>query len=231
MANSRILLKLILIFATVALSACRVVVDTKVNKDGSGELRTAIVFSGEEKKNFDSAPNNAGKNICESLRSDTPSDVVFFEEARGEETYCTTLHSFSTLKQLRTLYEGMVNVTVHDLRMGLGSFVFNIEVDLTARDGNEAAPNEWRLTMPGEIGNNNADMVESNTLVWNIEPGEVRTLEAESSIGPPMLTQLLLGGLIILAGILFAVWLARRVAKQNEKTYVSIQITTYRTNR
>jgi len=231
MARTRIPLRFTVIFAALALSACRAVVDTKVNKDGSGELRTAIVFSAEEKENFDGAPNNAGKNICDSLRTDVPSDAVFVEEAKGEETYCTTVHSFHTLKELRDLYEGMVNVTVNDLRMGLGSFVFNIQVDLTARDGNEAAPNEWRLTLPGEIGNNNADVVESNTLVWNIEPGEVRTLEAESSTGPHMLTQVLVGGFIVLFGIIFAVWLARSVSKQNAEKNVSIQIITYRTTR
>ena len=210
--------KLVLIVVAVALSSCRAVVDTRVEKNGSGELRTSIVFSAEEKQNFDGAPGNAGKNICDNLKGNAPPETVFMEEVKGDETYCTTLHSFHTLKQLRDLYEGMVNVTVNDLRMVLGNFVFNIQVDLTSEE-NEAAPSEWRLTLPGEIGHNNADRIENNTLVWNIEPGEVRTLEAESAVGPGLLTQTVIGGLIVLVGIVFAVRLARNFAKRNEIRY------------
>ena len=48
--------KLVLIIVAMALSSCRSVVDTRLEEDGSGELRTSIVFSVEEKQNFDSAP-------------------------------------------------------------------------------------------------------------------------------------------------------------------------------
>jgi hypothetical protein len=213
MAGSRIPLKLVLILAAVTLSACRAVVDTKVERDGSGELRTSIVFSAEEKRNFDNAPDNAGKSICDNLRSDAPPQAEFMEQTQGNETYCTTVHSFTSLKQLHDYYETMVNVTVIELGMGLGNFVFQVQVDLAPRNGNEAAPNEWRLTLPGKVGENNADLIEGNTLVWNIEPGEIRTLQAESAAGPSLLTQLLVGALIVLVGIAFALGLARRIAK------------------
>ena len=216
MASMRPRLTFVLIFGIVLLSSCRTVVDTQVNKDGSGELRTSVVFSAEEKKNFDSAPNNAGKNICDNLRDGASTEAVFVEELKGDETFCTTVHSYRTLKQLSDLYGGMANITVNELRMVMGRFVFNVQVDLTPQEGNEAAPNEWRLTLPGKIGANNADAIESNTLIWNIEPGEVRVLEAESAVSPGMLTEILVGGLIILAGIMFAVRLARNVARQNE---------------
>jgi hypothetical protein len=210
-------LKLTIIFAALTLSACRAVVDTTVNKDGSGELRTSVVFSAEEKKNFDSAPNNAGKSICESLQRDVPPEILFIEESKGEETYCTTVRPFQTLRQLRDFYEGMANVTVNDLRIGLGRFRFNVQVDLTPQNANEATPHEWRLTIPGEIRNHNADMIDRNTLVWNIKPGEVRILQAESAVGPDLLNQVLVGGLIVLLGIVIAVWLAKKVARQNNE--------------
>jgi len=209
--------KLVLIIAAMALSSCRSVVDTRLEEDGSGELRTSIVFSAEEKQNFDSAPGNSGKKICDNLKANSPPQTEFVEEAKGDETYCTTLHSFNTLQQLRALYEGMANVTVNDLSMFLGNFEFNIQVDLTSQDGNEAAPSEWRLTLPGEIGENNADVIDSHTLVWSIEPGEVRTLEAESTMEPGPLAQIIVGGLIVLIGIIFAVWLVRYFAKLNER--------------
>ena len=213
----RHLVKLVLIIVAVVLSSCRSVVDTKLEEDGSGELRTSIVFTAEEKQNFDSAPGNSGKKICDNLKANSPPQTEFIEEAKGDETYCTTLHSFNTLQQLRALYEGMANVTVNDLSMFLGDLVFNIQVDLTSRDGNEAAPSEWRLTLPGEIGENNADMVDSNTLIWSIAPGDVRTLEAESTVEPGLLAQIVVGGLIVLVGIILAVWLVRYFAKRNER--------------
>ena len=221
MTSTRTFRYLALMLGALLLAGCRVAVNTIVNKDGSGELRTSIVFSAEEKQNFESAPNNSGKKICDSLRQDSPPDTVFLEETRGDETYCTTLRSFSSLKQLRGLYQGMANVTVNKLELGIGVFTYDVQVDLTPRNGNEAAPNEWRLTVPGTIGDNNADLIENNTLIWNIEPGEIRTLKAESEVGPHVMIQALLGGLIVLLGIIIAVWLARTVAGRNEQHQVS----------
>lgn len=209
------------------LASCRAAVDTSVNKDGSGELRTSIIFSAEEKQNFENAPQNAGKSICDNLIADAPPDTVFLEETRGEETYCTTLRSFGNIKQLRSLYAGMANVTVNELGLGIGNFTYDVQVDLTPRNGNEAAPHEWRLTVPGTIGTNNADSIENNTLIWNIEPGEIRILQAESSVGPHVAIQALVGGLIVLPGIVFAVWLARRVARRNAQAFVSTQTILY----
>ena len=221
MTSTRTFRYLALMLGALLLAGCRVAVNTIVNKDGSGELRTSIVFSAEEKQNFERAPNNSGKKICDSLRQDSPPDTVFQEDTRGDETYCTTLRSFGSLKQLRGLYQGMANVTVNKLGLSIGVFTYDVQVDLTPRNGNEAASNEWRLTVPGTIGDNNADLIENNTLIWNIEPGEIRTLKAESEVGPNALIQALVGGLIVLVGIIFAVWLARTVARRNEQHQVS----------
>ena len=221
MTSTRTFRYLALMLGALLLAGCRVAVNTNVNKDGSGELRTSIVFSAEEKQNFENAPNNSGKKICDSLRQDSPPDTVFQEDTRGDETYCTTLRSFGSLKQLRGLYQGMANVTVNKLGLSIGVFTYDVQVDLTPRNGNEAASNEWRLTVPVTIGDNNADLIENNTLIWNIEPGEIRTLKAESEVGPNALIQALVGGLIVLVGIIFAVWLARTVARRNEQHQVS----------
>ncbi len=227
MISTRRFLHPALIISAFLLAGCRVAVDTIVNKDGSGELRTSIIFSAEEKQNFENSPQNSGKNICDHLKADSPPDTAFFEEARGDETYCTTLRSFGTLKQLRSLYQGMANVTVNELRLGIGVFTYDVQVDLTPQNGNEAAPHEWRLTVPGTVRANNADLIENNTLIWNIEPGEIRNLKAESEVGPHLLIQGLVGGLIVLFGIIFAVWLARRVARRNEQNFVSVQTIIY----
>jgi hypothetical protein len=215
MIRTRILLQLVIIFAAITLSGCRVVVDTKVNQDGSGDLRTSIVFSAEEKQNFESSAGNAGKSICDNLKKDVPAEATFLQQdgANGE-TYCTTVRAFSTMKKLQGLYAGMGNVAVNELKLGSGTFVFDVQVDLRKRNGNEAVAQEWRLTIPGEIGDNNADMSEGSTLIWNIQPGQVRSLHAESKVGPDPLTWIILGGAIILLGIVIAVIFARSLAKR-----------------
>ena len=212
MISTRIPLRFVLVLAAIMLSACRVVVDTKVNKDGSGELQTSIVFSVEEKQNFESAPGNAGKSICDSLKKDAPPETTFVQQEAGNgETYCTTVRSFSSIKNLQGHYAGMGNVTVNELKLASGSFIFDVQVDLQPKNGNEAAAHEWRLTLPGEIGNNNADMREGSTLIWNIQPGQVRSLRAESKVGTGLLTWLMIGGAIILV-VVIAVLFARNLA-------------------
>jgi hypothetical protein len=49
-------------------------------------------------------------------------------------------------------------------------------------------PNEWRLTVPGALGDHNADRVEGQTLIWNLEPGEKAVLHAESAVGLDLTT-------------------------------------------
>jgi len=193
------------------LSACRVVVETKINSDGSGDLHSSIVFSAEEKQNFTASPENAGKSICDSLWEGIPAGATFVEEEKDGETFCTTVRSFSNAGELRGYYENMGNITVNELKMGFGKLVFDVQADLTPKNGNEPAPMEWRLTVSGEIGNNNADSAEGNTLIWNIEPGEVANLHAESSVRIDPLIWVAIGLLLVLAIVL--VLLLRRRAR------------------
>ena len=95
----------------------------------------------------------------------------------------------------------MGNVTVNEVKMRFGQFIFDVQIDLTPRDGNEPASSEWRLSVPGEIGNNNADVIEGQTLVWDIEPGSIRTLHAESAVPLDRMTLLFIGGVILFLGI------------------------------
>lgn len=171
-----------LFLAACFLSACRVVVETTIHENGSGALHNSVVFSAEEKDNFDASPENAGKSICDNLKQGEQADKEFLEEIRIGETYCTSMRSFANLNELQGYYERLGKVTVIELKKGLNHFIFDIQVDLTPKDGNAAASNTWRLTLPGKIGNNNAESIEGHTLTWNIEPGEVAILHAESSV-------------------------------------------------
>jgi len=211
---------LILSVGMLFLSACRTVVETKIEMDGSGELRSAVVFSAEETASFSQTPGNEGKGICDDLKDDVPLDATFTEEERGGETFCTTLRTFSGLAELRELYGRMGNVTVNELSLGLGRFVFDVNVDLSGEEsqaeGAEGEPieTEWRLTVPGTLEMHNGDQTEGKTAIWTLTPGEMNNLHAESSV-PLDLGTLALIGLICLmvgAGVFVVIFLFRRSA-------------------
>src|SRR5262249_262412 len=153
--------------------------------------------SAEEHQNFSTSPANAGKSICDNLKS-VPADATFVEQEINGETYCSTLRQFSNMGELRKDLGRLGNVTVHTLKLGLGKFVFDVQVDLKPTGDNKPAPTEWRLTPPGEIGKNNADTVEGQTLIWNIESGQIKTLHAESTVGLSVTTWWILGIALLL---------------------------------
>ena len=183
-----------LVLVALLLSGCRSVVETLINTDGSGELRSSVVFSAEERANFEASAENARKSICDNLKPETEADIQFVEEVRGDETFCTTVRSFASLAELRGFYGRMGNVEVNALEMLFGTFTFDVQVDSTARNGNEPGSGEWRLTVPGEIDENNADAVEGQTFIWNVQLGLVRTLHVESVTGVDRMTLLFIGG-------------------------------------
>ena len=205
-----ILALLSLAFTALFLSSCRVVVETEINQDSSGFLRSSVVFSAEEKANFEASPENAGKSLCDNLKQGVEADAEFVQELHDGETFCTTVRSFASLDELQGYYTRMGNVKVNELKMGFGQFVFDMQVDLTPKDGNEPAANEWRLTVPGEIGKNNADAIdEGQTLIWKIEPGLTRILHAESSVGLSAITLMVIGAALLFLGIVFGVLFSR----------------------
>ena len=204
-----ILALLSLAFTALFLSSCRVLVETEIKPGGSGILRSSVVFSAEEKANFESSPENAGKSLCDNLKQGVEADAEFVQELHDDETFCTTVRSFASLDELKGYYARMGNVKVNELKMRFGEFVFDVQLDLTPKDGNEPAASEWRLTVPGEIGNNNADVMEDQTLIWKIEPGLTRTLHAESSVGLDAMTLALMGAALLILGILIGVLFSR----------------------
>lgn len=174
---------LLLSAATLLLASCRVVVDTNIRPDGSGELRTSVVFSAQEREDFSQKPENEGKGICDNIEKDVPTGAKFVEEIHDGETFCVTERPFSNLADLRTSYVGMQQVTVNTLQLEAGRFTLDLDVDLSDKENGGALSNEWQLTLPGEIGSQNADRVEGQTLIWVISPGEKKNLHAESTGG------------------------------------------------
>jgi len=200
---------------TVLLAGCRWVVDTTVNPDGSGLLRTAVVYSSEELTAFASAPGNAGRSICDAHRRDAPSGTTFLEEEHTGETSCIVERRFAELKDLAELYRGINGVTVKRLAFQLGRLTFDVEVEHSSGE-EDGASDEWRLTLPGLAEEHNADRTEGRTLVWEIAPGAREELHAVSWVGLDMGTlgpagSLILLGIIGLAGLgIVAVIVLRR---------------------
>jgi hypothetical protein len=211
---------LVLGAGTLLLSACRVVVETEIRQDGSGELRTAIVFSEEENQGFAETPGNEGKSICESVTEDAPAGADLSEEVRDGETWCITTQTFADLAQLRQLYSGMGTVTVRELRLDEADLVVNLEIDLTDSSDEEQVATEWRLRLPGTLGDHNAHRVEAGVLVWDVNPGERQELRAKSTVGSGVPIAaivgagilLLLCALVLAAGVVIFFVLRRRQA-------------------
>lgn len=200
------------------LSGCNIVVATRVNADGTGELRHEIIYSAEEVQNFAQAPGNEGKSICDNLNEDPPGGVAeFVEEQRGDQTYCVSTQPFGNLNELRARYQAMGGVTVNQLNMAFGRFVFDVDVDTPEADPNsQPVPTEWHVTMPGAIESHNADRVDGQTLVWALGAGEKTAMHAESTgpfgFGAPLVIGAAILAFLLVAGIAggTTMYLARR---------------------
>jgi len=184
---------------TLLLTACRVVIDTKINPDGSGLLRNAVVYSAEEQQNFEQTPGNESAGICDDLLEDMPAGATFTEEHYGGETYCVTTRSFADLQELTQLYAQFDNVSIRKLEFQLGRLMVDIDVDLTEEGQSQKIAQEWRLTLPGTIETHNADRMDGQTLIWSVEPGQLANLQAETRV-PFSLQVLGSTGMALLAG-------------------------------
>jgi hypothetical protein len=206
---------LLLSIVTLFLAACRIVVNTEVKSDGSGQLRTAVVYTAKEKEDFTQKPENKSKSICDGTKKGVPADATFVEEIHDGETYCITERAFNNLDELRKFYANMGQVRVNTLQFELGKFTLDVDVDLTADNNGGGPVNEWHLTLPGEIGVQNADRVEGQTLVWVIQPNQKAHLHAESAVALSPATLGATGNLVLIvvvAGVLALVLLVSLIA-------------------
>jgi len=178
-----------LVAAVLLLAACQVNVATVVSSTGAGELRTEIGFTPEEKQSVTQLSGKDASSLCADMQSqDTslPPETVFKQEERGDDTYCVVTQSFKDLDELVKLYQDMNSVTINELSLVKGKFVYDVDVDMSSSDSpaGVAINLEWRLTVPGSVGqNHNADRVDGQTLIWTLTPGKKVNLHAESSLG------------------------------------------------
>lgn len=198
------------------LSGCRFVVDTHINADGSGELKTVVIYTAGDVNFWSQNPDNKSKDICDNPNA--PEGVVLTKEEHDGETHCIKTRTFTNLSELRQFYEEDKNVTLHELEFKLGVLILDMDIASPEVEEGQGFTTEWLLTLPGPIGENNAETVDGQTLKWQFVSGETIHVHAESS---PALSWTTLGptgqqilvaivGLGILIGLLVMFFIMRR---------------------
>lgn len=122
------------------LVACEFQATTTVNPDGSGELRTEVGFTSEERQNLENQSGGGSQNFCNAPPSSAPaSDVTVTEEQRGDETWCVTTTNFDSLGTLRQLYQEQTGIMVNRLEISDGTFYYDLDVDTSSQDSSFSA--------------------------------------------------------------------------------------------
>jgi len=161
------------------LAGCKFHATTTVNPDGSGELRTEVGFTAEERKNIE-GQSGGGQDFCQPPAP----EATTTEEQRGDETWCITTQKFDNPDELRQFYESQKGITINRLEIADGKFYYDVEVDTFSETSGFANFSEitWVVVMPDTPTDHDAAQVNGNMLTWNVAPksGIVR-LHAESA--------------------------------------------------
>ncbi len=174
---------LALVISVVLLAGChKLEATTKVEPNGSGELKMGVGFSAEERTNIEKQNNNA-QDFCNT--SQTPPNIKVTEEQRGDETWCITTTQFKDLEELRSLYEQRKGIRINRLEIADGKFYFDVDIDTLSEISNFSALTDitWTVILPGVPIEHNANQADGNTLTWTVTPkSENINLRAESEV-------------------------------------------------
>ena len=174
---------LVLMLGAILITGChKLEATTKIEPNGSGELRTGVGFSAEEWANVEKQNNNA-QDFCNTAQ--TFEEVTVVEERRGDETWCITITKFKDLEELRRLYEQSQGIRINRLEIVDGKFYFDIDLDTLSETSDFSVPTNitWSVVLPGAPIEHNADSADGNTLTWTVDPeNENINLRAESEV-------------------------------------------------
>jgi predicted small secreted protein len=180
------LLVSIVFMAALLLSACQAQVGTNIKKDGSGDVQTGIGFTADEVKTLVGmgASSNDLCSFADQQGGQLPPGATVKQEQRGDETWCVATVPFTDLSSLQSIYTDMQGITINQLDITAGKLVYDVTIDMSS--GSDQVSSlvgvSWSLSVPGRVGNNNADSVKGSTLTWNLKPGGSQTLHAESDL-------------------------------------------------
>lgn len=195
----------VLVIGALVLVGChKLEARTKIEPNGSGELRMGVGFSAEERANMEKQNSNP-QDFCNT--SQTPANMTVTEEQRGDETWCITTSQFKDLEELRGLYQQRKGITINRLEISDGKFYYDIDLDTLSEDSSFSALTEitWSVTLPGTPIEHNASHVSENTLTWTPTPksGIVR-MSAESEVPRKSLNFPPCGAALIALGVTFS---------------------------
>ena len=184
--KSRSIKLLIWIFCALLLVGChKLEAITKVEPNGSGELRMGVGFSAEERENIEKQNSNA-QDFCNTAQTSRKFTVT--EEKRVDETWCITITQFKNLEELRSLYEQSKGIRINRLEIVDGKFYFDVDIDTLSETSDFSAFTDitWIVVLPGapiEHNSDHADPADANTLTWTVTPQiENTNLYAESEV-------------------------------------------------
>jgi hypothetical protein len=173
--------------AALILAACKVDIISTLRPDGSGELRTEMGLTPEDKQALEAFSNGGTQDLCTSIQAQggsPPPGMVFEQEERGDETWCVATEPFGNLDDLRSLYADMQGVTVNRLEIKDGRLYYDITLDLSEGSTPPSSIDlTWQIEVPGTVGVNNADSVEGRRLTWGLPLGGTVNVHAESVLG------------------------------------------------
>jgi len=208
------------------LSSCTMQVSSTIQPDGSNDLRIEMGFSATDKEMMGSMGSSTA-DVCSEMEmdSDLPAGTTFTSEERGDETWCIMTIHYGSLEELRTMLEEGDGITVNRLEILDGKFYYDLSVDMSTEQFSigDTFPMalKWQVTVPGRVGENNADKVEDKTLTWELPVGEIANIQVESSLSGgglpewiswlvPVLMCLCCFGFMVVAGVVIFVLVRRR---------------------
>jgi len=174
---------MILVIGVFVLAGChKLDVTTKIEPNGSGELRVGVGFSAEERANMEKQNSNP-QDFCST--SQTPPNTTVTEEQRGDETWCVTTTRFKDLKQLHGLYEQRKGITINRLEISDRKLYYDVDIDTLSEDSSFSALTDitWSVVFPGSPIQHNAAQVNESTLTWTPAPKSgIIHMRAESEV-------------------------------------------------
>jgi len=173
----------LLVWSVLLLAGChKLEATTKIEPNGSGELKMGAGFSAEERTNLEKQ-NPTQKDFCNTTQA--PPNTTITEEQRGDGTWCINITRFNDLDELRELYEQRTGIKINRLAISDGKFTYDVDLDTLSEVSNFSALTEitWSVVLPGTPLTHNADDVVANTLIWKPETKSgIVNLHAESEI-------------------------------------------------
>lgn len=200
----------LLVLAAFLLTACELNGVLQVNPDGSGYYGAVMRYSVEEIQAFmELGGENSGavptdvtnESICQELFGEQvntgggtpgPDWQLEYEELNGEAV-CTLKATFSSIQEFEQMQGTGANAQINTEELSI-----TFEDGYLVVDGNVALMGEipqstdiplelisnFVLIVPGSVENNNADLVDGNTLTWILtegSEGQLKYIHAESA--------------------------------------------------